>query len=505
MRRRIVGIIFLLLLTGVGKAHAQPLQQDNLLTNPSFEQPFEEYFRDDGGGFIAHGWSPWWNNDAGDELDGPEFKQANINVDPNRVRSGLDAQQYFRPWARHEAGFYQRVQVPANSTVRYTIYGHAWSSFCVALDGGLDCDARNSFHGEVNPIFMKVGIDPTGGTQWSSGSIVWSESKSVYDNWDLFQVDATAQGEFVTVFVYSSPLYPAPVVNVYWDDAALVVTSGGDSQPEENQSTDTSNTDNSNSGSTNTGGGIGAIATQAPREDGSQWHVVQSGETLGGIAFAYGVTAQNIRDLNALTSDIVRVGQELLIKPAGSEQPEPQPTEEEVVEEEAPPAAAEEPPAEEQSAGAICVLLFEDANLNGLRDEEETLIANGTMNLSGVMSDSYTTDGVSEPHCFSNLDSGDYVTSATPPEGYHLTGLAELPVTITGGGQIELNFGVVPSEETAPGEAAKPAEEEADTAPTDGSPLRTFLIIAGIVVVVALAVGGGLAAYFLIYKRKATI
>ena len=83
MRQRIAGIIFFVLLSGlfgVNLAQAQPLQQDNLLVNPSFEQPFEEYFRADGGGFVAHGWSPWWNNDAGHDLDGPEFKQANINV-----------------------------------------------------------------------------------------------------------------------------------------------------------------------------------------------------------------------------------------------------------------------------------------------------------------------------------------------------------------------------------------------------------------------------------------
>jgi hypothetical protein len=342
---------------------------------------------------------------------------------------------------------------------------------------------------------MKIGIDPTGGTNWSSGSIVWSADKSVYDNWDLFQVEATAQGDFVTVFVYSSPLYPAPVVNVYWDDAALVVISGGDPPPEEEPS-DPPPADNPPA---STGGGIGSIATQPPRDDGSQWHVVQSGETLGGIAVAYNTTAQNIRDLNSLTSDVVWVGQELLIKPAGESEPEPQP--DEAVEEEQPPAVAEEPV---EQLGAICMLLFEDLNQNGLRDPEEALLANGTMNLSGVMSDSYTTDGISEPHCFSELESGDYVASAIPPMGYRLTGLAELPVTITGGGQIALNFGAVSGEETTTGDA-ETLEEETASRSSNGSPARTILIIAGIVVVVALAVGGGLAAYFLIYKRKATI
>ncbi|HEC22478.1 MAG TPA: LysM peptidoglycan-binding domain-containing protein [Chloroflexi bacterium] len=509
MRRHIVRLSLLaFLIAGVsifggstpGRAGAQGT---NLLDNPSFEQPFVLEVRADGGGFVAHGWSPWWYNDAGDEYDGPEFKQANIEVDPNRVRSGEDAQQYFRPWARHLAGLYQQAQVPANSRVQFTIYGHAWSAFCRQGDDGLECDPRNSHFGDgANPISMKIGIDPTGGTDPFSDAIVWSAERAVYDNYELFSVEATAQGDRVTVFVYSSPLYPAPVVNVYWDDAALVVVGEGsaDTPPPPPPTGDTGTT---------TSGGVGTIPTQPPREDGSQWHVVQAGETLGGIALAYGVETQTIRDLNNLTSDIVYVGQELLIRPAPSEAeatpgateeagetttPEPTPT----VEVEATP---------EPETGQICLALFDDSNENGLWDEGETLLAGGTLSLEGVISDSYVTDGVNEPHCFTDLEPGDYLASVTPPESYRLTGLNHVPITLSGSGNVTLSFGAAPGEAGSAGEA-EPEASVGESEPAQGRlQLRAnsglIITLAAVAGVLVLATGGGAFAYFTIYKRQA--
>jgi hypothetical protein len=217
----------LLLSLTAGQVSARPAgAETNLLTNPSFEAPFIPDWRDDGGGFVAHGWRAWWVNTDTDDLQGPEYKQANIAVDPYRVRTGRDAQQYFRPWTRHLAGLYQRVTVPANSRLRFTIYGHAWSSFCRGEADNLECDARDSTYGGANPITMKIGIDPTGGTDPFSDRVVWSPGRAVYDIYDLFTVEAAAQGSTVTVYVYSNPLWAAPVVNVYWDDAALVVITG---------------------------------------------------------------------------------------------------------------------------------------------------------------------------------------------------------------------------------------------------------------------------------------
>lgn len=497
-------IVILVGLIGPGiVVYAQPSQQtDNLLANPGFEPfstpegqyDFPLYTTAEGGGHIAESWSPWWYNDEGPDYSVPEYDIAPISRDPVRVRSGNAAQQIFRPSVLWEAGVYQRVQVPANAQLRFTIYGHAWAGFCKHDEGGTDCgDNHDSFYGDgANPATMRIGIDPTGGTSWASESIAWSQDYAFYDEYQQLLVEAQAQGEYVTVYTYTTFLYPAVINNVYWDDASLTVIGEGTAPTA--TAAPAANTSTTTSSSTGGGSSPGVIVTQQPREDGSQWHVVKPGDTLGGIAVAYGTRSQTLRELNSLTSDIVKVGQELLISPAPISEPTATPVVEETEE---PTAIAEVQP--EMQLGSICVLLFEDTNENSLRDSDEMLLANGTVNLSGATSASYTTDGASEPYCFAELESGDYVASVIPPANYHLTVPADLPITISGGGQVALNFGAAVGEEMIAADT-EPAEEEAATT-SNGSPIRTILIGGGIVMIV-LAVGGGLAAYFLIYKRK---
>jgi LysM domain len=45
------------------------------------------------------------------------------------------------------------------------------------------------------------------------------------------------------------------------------------------------------------------------------WHRVRRGEVLGAIAMRYGTTAERLRELNSMSSDRVRAGDSLLIKP----------------------------------------------------------------------------------------------------------------------------------------------------------------------------------------------
>jgi LysM repeat protein len=56
------------------------------------------------------------------------------------------------------------------------------------------------------------------------------------------------------------------------------------------------------------------VQTATPNPDGTVVHVVRSGQTLIGIAIAYGVTVADIKNLNNLTSDVIYVGDKLIIR-----------------------------------------------------------------------------------------------------------------------------------------------------------------------------------------------
>ncbi|NDJ52858.1 MAG: hypothetical protein GYB68_07230, partial [Chloroflexi bacterium] len=220
-------------LFSVTPAQAEPLDQAvNLLVNPSFEEPYYRFSNPDGGGAVATGWEPWWFNDEGPVYAVPEYEIAPTEKDPFRVRSGEAAQMWFRPFILHEAGVYQQVEVGAGNPLRFTVYGHAWSTFCEKEDGQpFDCDYRDSSKGGINPMFMKIGIDPLGGTDAFSESIVWSPVRGAYDVYELFAVEAVAQADTVTVYIYSQPQWPATINNTYWDDAALIITDGSSPPP----------------------------------------------------------------------------------------------------------------------------------------------------------------------------------------------------------------------------------------------------------------------------------
>ena len=63
------------------------------------------------------------------------------------------------------------------------------------------------------------------------------------------------------------------------------------------------------------------VVIATPNADGSVVHIVQSGQTLIGIAQAYGVSVDVIKALNNLSSDAIYVGDALLIVPAGTPDP----------------------------------------------------------------------------------------------------------------------------------------------------------------------------------------
>jgi hypothetical protein len=155
-------------------------------------------------------------------------------------------------------------------------------------------------------------------------------------------------------------------------------------------------------------------------------------------------------------------------------------------------------PAQQGGTAQICVALFDDLDEDSLWTQGEPLLAGGTFSLSGPVSGMYTTDGVSEPYCFTGLTAGEYVVSVVPPPGYYLTSLERIPVTLSGSsGEVRLSFGAALQGQNSPQSGGQQA------VPVGGSNVRvsTVLIVVAVAAIVLVAVGAGAGVFLLIYRR----
>jgi hypothetical protein len=106
-------------------------------------------------------------------------------------------------------------------------------------------------------------------------------------------------------------------------------------------------------------------------------------------------------------------------------------------------------------AGGVCVTSYEDANGNARRDEDERLIAGSVITLldsARMELEKYTTDGLTEPYCFSGLAAGTYFLKRQNPVGYSSTvpddwGIAVAPGMTT---NLELGARLVPQPTALP-------------------------------------------------------
>jgi hypothetical protein len=133
------------------------------------------------------------------------------------VRSGAHGQHYFSFYSSHEGGVYQQVTAVPGGHYCFNVWGHAWSANTTNPDYTSTDDHGN--------LLQKIGIDPTGGLDWQSPDIIWSEGRLQYDTFGLFSLEATALSETITLFLHSRPDWPVKHNDVYWDDALLFLSN----------------------------------------------------------------------------------------------------------------------------------------------------------------------------------------------------------------------------------------------------------------------------------------
>lgn len=207
------------------------LTEPNLLYNPSFEGEYHSYVPPGGHpdcphgicttAQMAEGWTPYWLSPSDaptPHYANPEYKPAELYHWPPRVHSGSRAQQYFSFWLSHEAGIYQRVSAIPGQLYCFGIWGHAWISH------GDDPEISDGM------LEQRIGVDPTGGSDWRSANIIWGGPRQYYTDPDNpeesaygpFSLVVRAQSSNLTVYTWSRPVWPAKHNDVYWDDALLM-------------------------------------------------------------------------------------------------------------------------------------------------------------------------------------------------------------------------------------------------------------------------------------------
>jgi hypothetical protein len=184
---------------------------ENLLANPSFE---EGWYHASFSNFIPNGWGYWFQHRAPDEqrlhwMPEPEF--GGIVDREGQQISGRWSARWFTIWAIHNAGLYQRVRVPRDAPVRFSIWMLSWAS------------QNDTWRVSESWQHRWVGIDPTGGTDPFSPRIVWGRDDATMDEWVRLSVEARAEGEWVTVFVREQPDWPVKHNDCLVDDAELLV------------------------------------------------------------------------------------------------------------------------------------------------------------------------------------------------------------------------------------------------------------------------------------------
>jgi hypothetical protein len=192
-------------------------------------------------------------------------------------------------------------------------------------------------------------------------------------------------------------------------------------------------------GSTASGGSAPtAYLTATPLSDGRILYTVQPGDTLWKISANTGVSIDELERLNNIrredplvagTTLILGIVTPTVAEPTMAFLPSATPS-----------------PLPVTGKGEICVSFFEDVNGDGSwPNPPEGLVAGGQIILAlldGTEVGNYTTDGVSEPHCFVDIPAGQYNIAAAAPKGWNPTADMNRQLTLEPGDKVYISFPV---------------------------------------------------------------
>lgn len=224
--------------------------------------------------------------------------------------------------------------------------------------------------------------------------------------------------------------------------------------------------------------------TATPGPDGRILYTVVSGDNCSSVAFAHGITVDQLRQFNTRLDEgcTLTIGQELVV---GLAAPITAPT--------ALAPATPTPPAVTptpfEGTTEVCILLFDDLNGDALRQATEYGIDGGAVsltNLNGSYSQTQNTTSAVDPDllepirsCFTDVPAGRYNISMAVPDGYNPTMSVDYTFDVKAGDRASVDFGA----------QAKTVTLE-DPAATEGGGARSSVL--GIFGAILLLAGVGL-------------
>ena len=186
------------------------------------------------------------------------------------------------------------------------------------------------------------------------------------------------------------------------------------------------------------------FVTSTPGPDGRIIYTVVAGDSCLQVAFLHNITVTQLRQFNTRLDEncTLTVGQPLVVglvsqaPTAGPIATLPSPT---IT---ATPVSG---------TTEVCVLLFNDANGDALRQETELGIEGGAVsltNLNGSYSQQQNTSAAVDPDtlepvraCFVNVPGGEYNVSMAVPDTYNATMLLSYTLTVKAGDRASIDFG----------------------------------------------------------------
>jgi hypothetical protein len=189
----------------------------SLLRNGSFDG---DYYNHDGISelIVPDGWELGYNEDDDEHMYRPETKVIfEPYTDAFRILDGGRAWQAFKQYGRIDVWLYQQFE--ATGHVTFSAFAHAWYS---TGDNVRVSEFNGTRIEDGDSVFtIAVGIDPDGGTNPDSPSVVWTR-RHYYDEFNELGVECECKG-IATAFIRASAQHPFKNTNVFIDAATCYI------------------------------------------------------------------------------------------------------------------------------------------------------------------------------------------------------------------------------------------------------------------------------------------